>query len=282
VQALVFNDRLRFVFTAAAPLPARVEGACRANGIPVLEGWGLTETSPCVAVRTAEHPWRSGYVGFPIPGVSVRIGSDQEILVKGPNVMGGYLDDEEATAHVIDQDGWLHTGDLGEFTTDGLRIFGRKDGAFKLTTGEMVHPHRVESVLVNESGFIGTAVVVGSGRDHVGAVIFPDFGKLRRWAQERRLPADGPLTEHAEVLELFAGELERVNPLIDPKYQRVRRAVLAPREPTLERGELTPSSKVVRKAVLEAFKGEVESMFEPHPGAGVIEVREPHLQGTKA
>lgn len=278
-DSLVFGDRLRFVFSAAAPLPAQVEAACRHHGIPVLEGWGLTETSPCVTVRTAERPWRSGHVGFPIPGVAVRIGSDQEILAKGPNVMEGYLDDEEATAHVIGPDGWLHTGDLGEFTADGLRIFGRKDGAFKLTTGEMVHPQRVENILVNESSYIGTAVVVGSGRDHVGALLFPDFSRIREWALEQSIPEES-LAGHPAVRELFAGELERVNLLIDPKYQRIRRAVLADREPSLERGELTPSSKIVRRAVLEAFKVIVDAMFEVPPGAEVIDVPETQLQGT--
>jgi long-subunit acyl-CoA synthetase (AMP-forming) len=278
--AMVFDGRLRFVFTAAAPLPAQVEAAYREHGVPVLEGWGLTETSPCVTVRTAEHPWHSGYVGFPIPGVSVRIGSDQEVLVKGPNVMEGYLDDEEATAHVIDRDGWLHTGDLGEFTRTGLRILGRKDGAFKLTTGEMVHPQRVETVLVNESAYIGAAVVIGSGRDYVGALIFPELTRLRQWAREQGVPDDGALTEHPAVRELFVSELERVNPHVEPKYQRVRRAVLAGREPLLERGELTPSSKIVRKAVLEAFRAGVEAMFEPRPGEGVIVAREPQLQGA--
>lgn len=177
---------------------------------------------------------------------------------------------------------YMHTGDLGEFTKSGLRIFGRKDGAFKLTTGEMVLPPRVESVLVNESPFIGTAVVVGSGRDYVGALLFPDFARLRHWAVEHGIPENGPLTEHPAVRAHFAAELERLNPLIEPRYQRVQRAVLADREPSLERGELTPSSKIVRKVVLDAFKKPVESMFEPTPseGDGVIEVRDGRLQGV--
>jgi long-subunit acyl-CoA synthetase (AMP-forming) len=276
---VVFGDRLRFVFTAAAPLPAPVEGACREHRIPVLEGWGLTETSPCVTLRTAEHPWRSGYVGFPIPGVSVRIGSDQEILVKGPNVMEGYLDDEEATAHVLDSAGWLHTGDLGEFTRRGLRILGRKDGAFKLTTGEMVHPQRLENILVNESPYIGSALAVGSGRDYVGALIFPELTRLRHWAAEQGIGHDVSLVGHPAVRALFGAELERLNTLIEPRYQRIQRAVLAERDLSLERGELTPSSKIVRKVVLEAFRRQVESMFEPGAGA-VIEVHDAALQGV--
>jgi long-chain acyl-CoA synthetase len=284
ISERLFDGRLRFVFTAAAPLPAHVEAAYREHGIPVLEGWGLTETSPCVTVRTSEHPWRSGFVGFPIPGVSIRIGSDQEILVKGPNVMEGYLDDEEATAHVIGADGWFRTGDLGEFTREGLRILGRKDGAFKLTTGEMVHPQRVENVLVNESLYIGTAVVVGSGRDFVGALIFPDMSRLRGWAQARGIPeaalADDP--PHPALLELFASELERINPLIEPKYARIRRAVLADREPSMDRGELTPSAKVVRKVVLDAFRPRLEALFDPACIEGIIEISSVEEQLQKA
>ncbi|MHC4127732.1 MAG: AMP-binding protein, partial [Planctomycetota bacterium] len=176
VEQLVFSGRLRFVFTAGASLPARVESVYHEHNVPVLEGWGLTETSPCLTATSLDTGWRSGYVGLPLPGVSVRIDKQQEILVKGPCVMLGYLDDEEATANMIDDDGWLHTGDLGEFTTDGLRIFGRKDGAFKLTTGEKVHPHRIENTLVDESPYIGTALVIGSGQDFVAALICPDFG----------------------------------------------------------------------------------------------------------
>lgn len=277
VRRLMFDGRLRFVFTAAAPLSAQVEAVYREYGVPVLEGWGLTETSPCVTIRTKDQPWRTGYVGFPLPGVSVRIGSDQEILVKGPNVMEGYLDDEEATAHVIDQEGWFHTGDLGEFTKDGLRILGRKDGAFKLTTGEKVHPQRVETMLVNESPYIGTAVVVGSGKDYVGALIYPDFARLRQWARENGL-AENNLTEHPRVHELYASEIERINNLIEPKYTRVRRAILSDREPSLERGELTPSAKIIRKAVVEAYKESLASLFDSNVAAGVIEVPELQLQ----
>ena len=185
LPSVLFSGRLRLVLTAGAPLPAHVAEAYREQSIPVLEGWGLTETSPCVTVTTKDTSWRSGFVGFPIPGGRVRVDSDQEILVKGPNVMQGYLDDEEATAHVIDDEGWFHTGDLGEFTAEGLRIFGRKDGAFKLTTGEKVHPQRIENVLVNESPYISMALVRGSGKDFVAALIYPDMSRLREWAKDQ-------------------------------------------------------------------------------------------------
>lgn len=271
VGDVIFKGRLRFVFTAGAPLPAHVETVYRAHGIPVLEGWGLRETSPCVTITTKDSSWRSGYVGFPIPGVRVRIDTNQEILVNGPNVMAGYLDDEETTSHVISEDGWFRSGDLGEFTKEGLRIIGRKDRTFKLTNGEKVHPLRIENLLVNESPYISLALVLGSGENFVGALIYPSFSRLQEWAAERGISQDD-LLERPEVAELFVGEIERVNSLIEVKYHRVRRAVLADREPTLERGEITPSGKVVRKAVVEHYARKIEGMFASTSASGVIEL----------
>jgi len=277
IADLVFGGRLRFVFTAGAPLPAQVEAAYREHAIPVLEGWGLTETSPCVTVTTKDAAWRSGFVGFPMPGVRVRISSDHEILVKGPNVMEGYLDEEEPTIHVIDDDGWFHSGDVGEFTSDGLRILGRKDGAFKLTTGEKVHPQRVENVLVNESRYISLALAAGSGKDYVGALIYPDLSQLREWLEQHDIKSGSP-TDHPAVRELFASEIARVNPMIDVKYQRVRRAVLADREPSLVNGELTATGKLVRKVALHNHRHNIEDLFSPSPSEEVIVVQQPELQ----
>lgn len=270
-DAVVFGGRLRFVFTAGAPLPAAVEAAYRRRNIPVLEGWGLTETSPCVTLRTLDTPWRSGFVGAPIPGVTIRIENDQEILVRGPNVMRGYLHDEDANARALTEDGWFRTGDLGEFTRDGLRIFGRKDGAFKLTTGEKVHPQRIETVLVNESPFLSEAVAVGSGKDFVAALLFPDCARLREWATQNDVPAD-QLTTHPAVRALIANELRRINPLIAVKYQRVKRAVLADQEPSAARGEVTPSGKLVRRAVCDTYKRKIDALFAAEAAADVIEV----------
>ncbi len=269
---MVLHGRLRFVMTAGASLPAHVEAVYREHNVPVREAWGLTESSPCVTATTLDSAWKSGYVGIPLPGVKIRIDSEQEILVKGPNVMDGYLDDEENTAHVISEDGWLRTGDLGEFTKDGLRVWGRKDGTFKLTTGEKVHPLRVETVLANESPYISQVVALGSGKDYVGALIYPDRENLGAWAADNNVPPDRLLTDPA-VLDLYASEFERINPLIEVKYQRIRRAVLADREPSLENGELTPSGKLMRKAVLNSYKSKIDVLFTPEPSADVIQVQ---------
>jgi long-subunit acyl-CoA synthetase (AMP-forming) len=277
VDRIVFGGRLRFVFTAGASLPGTVAAVYREKRIPVLEGWGLTETSPSVTITTLDYGWESGYVGFPIPGVSVRVDENQEILVKGPNVMGGYLDDEEATAHVLSPDGWFRTGDLGEFTKKGLRVFGRKDGAFKLTTGEKVHPQRIESVLVNESKYVSQALAVGSGKNFVAALIYPAMDVLTQWARDQGIAADALLDE-PRVKELFADEITRANNGIEVKYQRLQRAVLIGTEPTLANGELTPSGKVVRKAVFDHHKDEVDALFAPRAGEAVIQVQQPQLQ----
>ncbi len=271
MEQMVLASRLRFVFTAGAPLPAKVEAIYGEHDIPVLEGWGLTETSPCVTCTTLDGSWQSGYVGFPIPGVKVRIDSNQEILVKGSNVMLGYLDDEEATSHVITEEGWFRTGDLGEFTRDGLRILGRKDRTFKLTNGEKVHPLRIENLLTNESPYIALALVLGSGEGFVGALLYPDLGRLREWGEQRGL-SSVDLPDVPEVRELYATEVERINQQIKVKYQRVKRLVLADQEPTLERGELTPSGKIVRSTVVNSYKDKIEALFAPRLTADVIEV----------
>ncbi len=277
VDRVIFGGRLRFVFTAGASLPAPVAATYRRHNIPVLEGWGLTETAPSVTLTTLDGSWRSGYVGFPIPGVSVRIDDDQEILVKGPNVMSGYLDDEEATAHVLGSNGWFKTGDLGEFTKNGLRVFGRKDGAFKLTTGEKVHPQRIETVLVNESRYIDQALALGSGEDFVGALVYPAMGELTRWADEHGATSDDLLTEPS-IRAFLSREIERLNALVEVKYQRVRRVILTDREPTLANGELTPSGKIVRKAVIANHKDALDDMFALMPGERVIRVGHVQLQ----
>ena len=280
VDSMVFGKQLRMVFTAGASLPATVEAGYRRHGIPVLEGWGLTETSPCVTVTKMEGAWRSGHVGMPIPGVSVKIDRTQEILVKGPNVMQGYLDDEDATAACIDRDGWFHTGDLGEFRKDGLRIFGRFDGAFKLTTGEKVHPQRIEITLANESEFISTALIVGSGEDYVGVILFPAKEAINSWLKENEVPIDEQLWQSPIVRDLFARELERVNAVIEVKYHRPVRAIVADHQLSLDRGELTPSGKVVRTKVMDVYEDQIHDMFSTNPSERVIRISKHQMQGT--
>jgi long-chain acyl-CoA synthetase len=134
-----------------------------------------------------------------------------------------------------------------------------------------VHPLRVETALVNESPYISQAVIVGSGKNYVGALVYPDSSEVASWAEQHQVTADRLMT-HPEVLELFASEIARINPLIDIKYERVRRAVLADREPSLDGGELTPSGKLVRKVVMDNFGDRIDWMFAAEPPTEVIQV----------
>jgi len=127
IEKMIFHNELRFVFTAAAPLPKNIADLFDHHGIPVVEGWGLTETSPCCTVTDPTIQREQGVVGKPIPGISIKLDDDGEILVKGPNIMTGYYHNREATADVMEKDGWFRTGDVGEYTDSGLKLISRKD-----------------------------------------------------------------------------------------------------------------------------------------------------------
>ena len=246
----IFHPDLRFVFTAAAALPKHVADAYEKKGVPVVEGWGLTETSPCVTVTRFNCRRLPGAVGAPIPGVAVRIASDGEILVKGPNVMLGYYKDPERTARVFTPDGWLRTGDYGEIRDRGLVIKCRVDGMFKLSNGEMVISQNVENALA-ESPLVQYAIVVGGGHDYVGALVFPNPAAVAEAARSRGMPAR----------ELLQEELAKASRAIVEKYARPKAAVLIHGVPSLANGQLTPTMKLVRSKILADYAREIEAMF---------------------
>ncbi|MBM3266352.1 MAG: AMP-binding protein [Candidatus Sericytochromatia bacterium] len=263
VEGTVFHPGLKFVFTAAAPLPKDCSDYFARKGIPVLEGWGLTETSPCVTLTSPDGVRVPGIVGMPLPGVEVRIAEEREIHVRGPNVMRGYFHDPERTARVLGEDGWLRTGDLGEVTEGGLRIICRLDGVFKLSNGEKVPSAQVEAALTATSRFIEQAVVLGAGHDYVGALVFPNVRNLTAWAREHGL-ADLPLADllaEPAVASLFATEVDERNATLEPGYLRVRAFSVVPHELSIEAGELTPSLKVVRSRVAELQRPLVEAIY---------------------
>lgn len=254
----IFHPELRFVFTAAAALPKHVADAYEAKGVPVVEGWGLTETSPCVTVTRFGEERKPGLVGLPIPGVAVRIAEDGEILVKGPNVMLGYYKDPERTAESFTPDGWLRTGDYGELGEKGLVLKCRLDGKFKLSNGEMVISQAVENALA-ASPLVQFAVVVGSGRDYVGALVFANRPALAEASRRRGLDPDALLNE----------ELRSASQAIEEPYARPKAAIVANGEPGLENGQLTPSMKLVRSKILKDYAAEIEALYAPDGnGAG--------------
>ena len=265
VRAEIFHDELRFAFTAAAPMPQDVSELFTDAGIPVLEGWGLTETSPCATLTDPQRERVPGVVGWPIPGVKVKLADDGEILVSGPNVMKGYYNDEDRSKSVRAPDGFFRTGDLGEIVGGGLRILGRRDGVFKLLTAEKVFAPQIEMALIGGSSFIEQAVIIGSGRNYIAALIYPNQQELEQWGQSRHIsqidwknPVGLP-----EVKRLFAHEVQRINNEIAGRFQRIRKFLIIGEPLSLEAGELTPTAKVVRHQVAINNESLIDAMYKP-------------------
>ncbi len=265
VRREFFHADLRFVFTAAAPLPAEISGVLTGAGVPVLEGWGLTETSPCVTLTDPKETRKPGVVGWPIPGVKIKLAADGEILVRGPNVMCGYYNAERENRLAFTSDGWFKTGDLGQLTGSGVRILGRRDGVFKLLNAEKVLAAQIEMALINGSKYIEQAVVVGSGHDFVAALIYPNVRMLEEWCRDLGIPFSIN-AEHGNVSDirrLFAKELGQINQEIAGRYQRIRKFIIISKALSLEAGELTPTSKVVRHKVIHNNRELIESLYKP-------------------
>ena len=257
-ESRVFHSELRFVFTAAASLPANVSRFFAAKGVAVVEGWGLTETSPCCTLTDpAEARAVPGKVGYPIPGVSVRIAPDGEILVRGPNVMAGYYKDALATKTALPGDGWFHTGDLGELADNGLRLVGRKDRVFKLLNAEKVVPTDIENRLAGMNKYIRHVIVTGDGRDCVAALVFPDFFTI---AEE--FGPDRAAAERA-VKASLRDTMVAFNRAHAVKYEHITAFAVISKELSIEDGELTPSLKLRVRNVLSRTSSYIEALYEP-------------------
>ena len=258
------GGRLRFCVSGGAPLSPRTLEFFFAIGIPIVEGYGLTETSPviCLNVPGREKP---GSVGPPVRGVEVRIGEHGEILTRGPHVMQGYYHNPDATRAVI-RDGWFHTGDIGRFDPDGcLVITDRLKDLLVTAGGKKVAPQPIEAALKN-SEWIGEAVLLGDRRPYVVALLVPDFVRLHADAQARGWE---PIDAHAllarpEVRERFAKEIARVNAGLAP-FEQIKRFDLIEGELSQDAGELTPSLKVKRRVILERYSAMIEALYESAP-----------------
>ncbi|MBI3569346.1 MAG: AMP-binding protein [Gemmatimonadetes bacterium] len=257
-ESTIFHDGLRFVFTAAAPLPGTVSAFFETKRVPVLEGWGLTETSPCCTL-TDLNEVRSvpGMVGYPIPGVTIRIAPDGEILVRGANVMRGYYENPEATAQALPGDGWFHTGDLGEFVGAGLKLVARKDRVFKMLNAEKVVPTEIENRLVAMNSFIRHVIVAGQGRRFLSALIFPDYLRITEQFGTDLATADRVVKASLRETLVAFNAAHRV------KYERIQAFAVISRELSLEAQELTPSMKVRVRNVLVNSGEYLEAVYEP-------------------
>lgn len=260
-ERLIFHPGLRFVFTAAAALPAHLAAYFAARRIPVIEGWGLTETSPCCTLTDLEEPRTvQGMVGYPIPGVHVRIAADGEIDVRGPNVMLGYFNEPEATHAALPGDGWFRTGDLGALEGAGLRLISRRDRVFKLANAEKVVPTGIELRLAGMNPYIRHVIVVGNGRDYPAAVVFPDFFRIKEEFGFNRGAAERAVKD--SLLQTVL-EFNRTHPV---RYERIQVIALVSRELSIERNELTPSLKVRVGNVLDGVWEYVDAVYEPNAG----------------
>ncbi len=252
--------RVKAVAVGGAALRPDLAASFMAFGIPAYQGYGLTETSPVITVNLPGQN-RAGTVGPPIAGVEVAIAEDGEILTRGPHVMTGYYKAPDKTAEVIDSDGWFHTGDIGEFTPDGfLKITDRKKALFKLSTGKYVIPQPIENALT-ESPLIEQAVVVGNSQKYCTALIFPNMEALPIWAKHHGVTAEGEaLLKDPAVQAEFERLVAEANEGMD-HWSQVQRFRLVPELMTVENELLTPTMKVKRGAVNQAYSGDIDRMY---------------------
>jgi long-chain acyl-CoA synthetase len=257
------GGRLKYAVVGGAALNAELTNVFAAAGITALQGYGLTETSPVIAFNRPERN-KPGTVGEPLPGVEARIAEDGEILTRGPHVMIGYYKAEEKTREVLDDDGWFHTGDIGEFDEDGfLRITDRKKDLFKLSTGKYVMPQPIENQLSTEP-LIEQAVVVGENEKFCAALIFPNEEQLYARADAMGLHVDDKsleaLIQEPAIVDLYHDLVRKANEGID-HWSTVKRFALVPAALTVESGLLTPTMKVKRPKIREAFGGEIKALY---------------------
>ncbi len=254
------GGRVRCFFSGGAPLRRDVGEFFLNVGISIVEGYGLTETSPVLTVNPMQEP-RLGTVGQVLPGVEVRIADDGEILARGPNVMRGYFNRPEATAEALEPGGWFHTGDVGRFDADGyLVITDRKKELLVMSNGKNVAPQPLEQQ-IKASQWIEQAVVIGDNRNFVTALVVPVWDRLEEWARERGIPADrDALAGHQEVLALLMAEVQTACQDFS-NYEKVKKIAVLTRELSMDQGELTPTLKVKRRVVNERFHREIEGMY---------------------
>jgi long-chain acyl-CoA synthetase len=255
------GGRVRFFVSGGAPLSREIAEFFYAIGLVVLEGYGLTETAPVLAVNTFDH-LKFGTVGRPVPGVQVKIAEDGEILAKGPNVMRGYYKKEAETSEVFDADGWFHTGDIGHLDDDGyLVITDRKKDLIITAGGKNVAPQPIENLL-KRNPFIANAVIVGAGRKFVSALIVPAMDKLGDYARQNSIPFTSAkdLVARDDIRAFLLEEVDRSTPHLAP-YERVKRIALLDRDFEIEREELTPTLKVKRNKVEEKYKDVIDAIY---------------------
>ena len=260
------GSRFRFAISGGAPLAKELAEFFWAVGVEIYEGYGLTETSPVIAVA-CPAAWRLGTVGKILPGVECRIAPDGEILTRGPHVMKGYFGKPKETAEAIDANGWFHTGDIGRIDEDGfLMITDRKKEILVNSNGKNVAPAPIEGHFKGHP-FVSLPVVIGDRRKFLSCLFVPNFEKLAAWAKENglgSLPMDD-LVKEPRVVAIFQSAVDDWN-TGKPHEMLINRFAILPRDLTIESGELTPTLKVKRRIVDEHFKHLIDGMYEGTAG----------------
>jgi long-chain acyl-CoA synthetase len=261
VRTRIGLDQCRLATSGAAPIDPEIVAFFQALGVPLTEGWGMSELSNA-ATLSAPAEARGGAVGTAFPGVEVRIADDGEVLVRGPLVMGGYYKDPELTMATIDADGWLATGDIGELDANGfLKIIDRKKELIITSGGKNVSPALVEYELQRHP-LIGQACAIGDRRNYVTALLVLDPETTPAWARAQGIPFDSlaDLAAHPEVLAEVERGVEEANSHLS-RPERVRRFTLLPAEWTAQSGELTPSMKRRRRVIIDRYAKEIEELY---------------------
>jgi len=266
-QKLVFSKlkertggRLRYFVSGGAPLSPEINKFFYAAGLVILEGYGLTETSPVIGVNTPED-FRIGTIGKPVAGAEVMIAPDGEILTRGPSVMKGYYNNPAATAEAIDSEGWFHTGDIGEINDGFISITDRKKDIIVTAGGKNIAPQPIEN-LVKTNKFVSQAVMIGDKRKFPAMLIVPDFEELEAWATKSNVT----WTDRAQLITIpavVAKFEEEVNQQLGrlAQFERPKKIALLEHEFTIERGELTPKQSVKRKVVDKTYKHVIDALY---------------------
>jgi long-chain acyl-CoA synthetase len=254
------GGRLRFFISGGAALSKELGEFFESAGIQIVEGYGLTESSPVIAANRPDD-YKFGTVGKPLPGVEVKIASDGEILARGPNIMKGYYKKTKETEETV-IDGWLHTGDIGVFDSEGfLMITDRKKHLFKTSAGKYIAPTPIENIFLS-SKYIDQFVLIGDRRMFLSALIVPDYEALKEYADAHKISyaSESELTSNEKIYKLIEDDMSKLQKKL-ANYERVRKFALLDKPFTIETGEITPSLKIKRKVVEEKYNYLIEQMY---------------------
>jgi len=257
-----FGGRIRLLVSGGAALPEELSYIYIGAGIPIVQGYGLTETSPVITTSQIEDN-RVGTVGKAIPNVDIRIAEDGEIEVRGPNIMRGYYNKPEETSKVFTSDGWFKTGDVGMLDEDGfLRITDRKKELFKTSGGKYISPQPIEQA-IKGSRFVNQVVLIGAERKFPAALIVPVWEQLESYCKLKGIQVNSrsELCRHPRILDLMQRQIDALTPNL-AKYERIKKVALLENEFTQEGGELTPTLKVKRRVIDQKYRDVIERLYQ--------------------